>query len=91
MFVRSKDERARKVLPSPTGQTARLSKAVKSGWQRSTLPARGVNALKKMANALVLTLIMVSVVVIDVVATLMHALCRLFGGRSMRDVGHHAP
>lgn len=70
---------------------ARLSKAVKSGWQRSTLPARGVNALKKMANALVLTLIMVSVVVIDVVATLMHALCRLFGGRSMRDVGHHAP
>ncbi|PLR41489.1 hypothetical protein CYR55_01245 [Chimaeribacter californicus] len=70
---------------------ARLSKGLKGGWQRSTLPARGINALKKVANALVLALIMVSVVVIDVVATLMHALCRLFGGRSMRDIGHHAP
>jgi len=69
----------------------RLSNGIKQGWQRSTLPARGISALKMVANALVLTLIMVSVVVIDVVATLMHALCRLFGGRGMRDVGHHAP
>lgn len=70
---------------------ALLRRGISRAWQRSTLPARSVAVLKMIVNGLVLTLIMASVVVIDVVATLIHALCRLSGGRSLRDAGHHAP
>lgn len=78
---------AAKRRPSPL---ARLGRAARQGWQRSTLPASGLKLVKWTANGLVMLLVMLSVVVIDITATLARALCRLFGEREIRNTGHHA-